>query len=123
MLSYLSCNHPCLNIALLQGENSELVLKFVFKWKLKMQRVVIKAGSLYRLDHAIQMKMRITGLQTTALAFDSYKHAGQCTKGHDLSKLATIPFFLAKRSRQDHAGEGCNSLKYSFCFLFLEVTS
>lgn len=68
------------------------------------------------------MKMHITGLQTAALQFDSYKYAGQCTKAGDLSELATIPFLLVKQSRQDHAGNGYVSLKYSFCFVFLKIT-
>jgi len=88
-----------------------------------MQRMIIKAEVSGRLDHAMQMKMQIIGLQTTALRFDSQKYAGQCTKGRHLPKLAAIPFLLAKRSRQDRAGEGCVSLRYSFWFEFPEITS
>lgn len=80
-----------------------------------MQRVVIKAGSFWRPGHATQMKMQIIGLQTTTLQFDAYKYAGQRTKARDPSKLAANQFLLAKRSRQDHAGDGYVSLKYSFC--------
>lgn len=55
-------------------EHSDLVLQPVFKWKLKLQRVVLKAGSFCSLGHATQMEMQIIGLQTTALSFVSHKH-------------------------------------------------
>lgn len=70
------------------------MLKPGFKKKLKMQTVVIKR-----------------------------QYAGQRTKARVLSELATVLLFLAKRGRQDHAGENAVSLKYSCWFQFLQITS
>lgn len=70
-----------------------LLVVFFFKYKLKLQTVVLKTGWL----HHVAQKAQISGLQ--ALLLISFRHKGRCTKAHSLSKLATISFLLVKAGR------------------------